>query len=129
MAESTQDKEFAGYIVDLLQGIGPVYAKRMFGGYGVFLEGLMFGLISNRELYLKVDAQTRHDFELSGLEAFTYHKQGKPMQLAYFQAPEEALESPQVMVEWGNRAYGVALRAAASKATNGRRQRAGSRKQ
>ena len=57
------------YIVDLLKFIGPIESKSMFGGFGVFLEGLMFGLIAGSELYLRVDSQNRQDSEDLGLQA------------------------------------------------------------
>ncbi len=59
MAISVEQREYAGRIVDLLQCFGLVESKFMFGGFGVFLEGLMFGLIANNELYLKVVSQNR----------------------------------------------------------------------
>ncbi|MBL4693369.1 MAG: TfoX/Sxy family protein, partial [Magnetovibrio sp.] len=31
--------EFQGYVVELLEPIGPVQAKRMFGGAGLYLDG------------------------------------------------------------------------------------------
>ncbi len=46
MPVSNQEKEFVTYVVDLMQSIGPVRAKAMFGGHGIFLERLMFGLIA-----------------------------------------------------------------------------------
>jgi len=57
------------YIVDLLKFIGPIESKSMFGGFGVFLKGLMFGLIAGSELYLRVDSQNRQDSEDLGLQA------------------------------------------------------------
>ena len=57
------------HIVDLLQFIGPIESKSMFGGFGVFLEGLMFGLIAGSELYLRVGSQSRQDSEDLGLQA------------------------------------------------------------
>ncbi len=45
MPASKKEKEFTSYIVDLMQSIGPVSAKRMFGGYGIFLKGVMFAII------------------------------------------------------------------------------------
>ena len=45
MPISQEEKEFAEHVVDLSQSIGPVYSKRMFGGFGIFLEGLMLSLI------------------------------------------------------------------------------------
>ena len=55
MPISQEEKEFAEHVVDLSLCIGPVYSKRMFGGFGIFLEGLMFGLIADNVYYIKVD--------------------------------------------------------------------------
>lgn len=116
MPISNQEREFAAYTVDNLQGLGPVYSKGMFGGFGVFLDGLMFGLIADNDLYLKVDKENKAEFEELGLQPFTYEKQGKPMNLSYYQAPEECMENSELLVIWGNSGFGAALRAAAKKA-------------
>lgn len=110
-----QNKEFVNYIVDLMQCIGPVYAKAMFGGHGIYLDGLMFALIEDDTLYLKVDADTKHLFIKLGLPAFSYMRSGKKLNLAYFQAPEETLEDSEAMNHWANKAYSAALRANATK--------------
>jgi len=57
MSGSKKEKEFVSYIVDLMQSMGPVYSKGMFGGHGIFLDGLMFGLVADNVLYLKTDKQ------------------------------------------------------------------------
>ncbi|MBS97321.1 MAG: transcriptional regulator [Oceanospirillaceae bacterium] len=108
---SSSGDEFSSWVVELMQCIGPVTPRRMFGGTGLFLDGLMFALVIDGILYLKADEQTRARFIDQGLEPFTYLRKGKPCSLSYYQAPEEALESLDVMREWGSQAYGVALRA------------------
>ena len=115
MSISLRQKEFVEYIVDLSQVIGPVYSKRMFGGYGVFLEGLMFGLIFRNTLYFKVDANSRDYYISRGLEPFSYERQGKRLNLNYFQAPEEVLDDITMMEKWCNSAFEVAIRAAAKR--------------
>lgn len=115
------DADFVAYVVDLLQGLGPVTSRRMFGGYGLFLDGLMFALIADRDLYFKADDNTRPQFTDLGLQPFTYYKQGKPMALSYFQAPEEALENLDLMREWGNLAFAAARRAASKKSPGNKR--------
>ena len=115
MAISREQREYVAHIVDLLQQIGPVESKSMFGGFGVFLEGLMFGLIANNELYLKVDVENQRDFEELGLQAFAFEKNGKEFKMSYFQAPEEAMEDGELLSVWASKAYGAAMRAAASK--------------
>ncbi len=116
MASNAAPQEFVQLTVDLLQGVGPVVAKPMFGGFGVFLDGLMFGLIADNTLYLKVDDLNKPQFEELGLEPFTYIKNNKPMHMSYWQAPEECMESPQAMQKWGNIGFSAAIRAAAKKA-------------
>jgi len=125
MAITTEEKEFASYVVELMQAVGPVRSKRMFGGFGMFLEDLMIGLIAGSELYLKVDAESRKDFDDLGLSPFVYNKKGKPMEMSYFQPPEEALEDSEVMATWANKAYGAALRAAAKKSKGKGRKKSG----
>lgn len=115
MHASAVEKEFVSYVVDLMQSIGPVYAKGMFGGHGIFLEGLMFALVADRVLYLKADKESENDFKAKGLEAFSYNKKGREMKMSYYQAPDEALEDSEEMNVWANKAFNAALRAAAKK--------------
>lgn len=115
MPISNVEKEFVSYVVELMQSIGPVRAKGMFGGYGIFLGELMFGLVSDSTLYLKADKETENEFKEKGLEKFTYNKEGKEFRMSYYQAPEEALEDSKEMGFWANKAYSTALRAASKK--------------
>ena len=115
MPLSLEEKEFTAYVVDLMQSIGPVRGKSMFGGYGIFLEGLMFGLIADGVLYLKTDKETENEFKAKGLEQFTYIKKGKEFKMSYYQAPEETLEDDEEMSFWAAKAYGTALKIASKK--------------
>ena len=125
MASRTGQLDFVHHVVELLQSLGPVNSRRMFGGHGVFLDGLMFGLITSNELYFKADDESRDDFIELGLQPFSYTSQGKTRSLSYYQAPEEALESIEEMTLWGNRGFACALRAATRQRSKKRRKRAG----
>ena len=115
MTRSGEEKEFVSYVVELMQSIGPVRARAMFGGHGVFLEQLMFGLVADSVLFLKVDKENESHFKARGLEAFTYMKKGKEYKMSYYQAPEEVLDDVEEMNYWANLAYSAALRAASKK--------------
>ena len=115
MAISIEQREYVAHIVDLLQFIGLVESKSMFGGFGMFLEGLMFGLVAGNELYLKVDTQNLQDYEDLGLQAFSFEKNGRQIKMSYYQAPEEAMEDAELLSDWASNAYGAAMRAAAKK--------------
>jgi len=71
MPVSKKEKEFVAYVVELMSSIGPVHAKGMFGGHGIYLDGLMFALVADGILYLKSDEETGSEFTEKGLEAFT----------------------------------------------------------
>jgi len=106
-----KENEFVEYVLELLGPFGPVQAKAMFGGFGIYRNHLMFGLIADETLYLKADEKNRAAFEAKGLPPFTYAKKGKKYSMSYYQAPEEALEDPEEMSLWAESAYGAALRA------------------
>lgn len=108
--------DFVDYVIELLGPFGTVGARRMFGGHGVYLDGLMFALVSEDTLYLKADEMNRVEFEQTGCEIFGYARKGKRATLGFFRAPEDAMESPELMLPWARTAYAAALRANAKKA-------------
>lgn len=105
------DNEFLDHVMDLLRPYGPVSGRKMFGGVGIFLEGLMFAIIIDDVLYLKADEETVHRFEEMELPPFVYQRQGKDVALSYYQAPDEALDNPEDMADWADMAYMAASRA------------------
>lgn len=115
--------EFVDYLLELLKPFGQVTARAMFGGYGIYKEGLIFGLVIDDGFYLKVDDINRESFEERGLRPFVYQSKSKGMEvsLGYYPCPEEALESPALMQEWARSGYAAALRKAAMKKTTGKR--------
>ena len=108
-------KEFLEFLSEQLEGFGPVDVKRMFGGAGIFREGLMFGLVADECLYLKVDDDTKADFEHEGSGPFLYDKNGKVMEMSYWLLPERLYDEPEEFTEWARRAFSVAMRADAAK--------------
>jgi DNA transformation protein len=113
---------FVDHVVETMRDFGAVTAKAMFGGWGLYHEGLFFALIADETLYLKVDEENRARFEDAGLPPFVYvTKDGDRMSMSYCQAPPEALESPAVMVEWARLGYAAALRAKTRKPTRKRK--------
>ena len=104
---------FADSLHDVFAGLGPVRVRRMFGGHGVFHDGLMVGLVARDVLYLKSDAATAEHFDALGLPAFAYLRAGQTMALtSYRQAPETVFEDRQDAAQWTRRAFEAALRLA-----------------
>jgi DNA transformation protein len=105
-----RSNEFARFVVESLLELGPVSAKRMFGGHGIYLHGVMFALIAYDQLYLKVDDGNRAAYEAAGLEPFTYTDKGKSIRMPYCEAPPEGFDDPEVLCAWAREAYAAALR-------------------
>lgn len=97
----------------------------MFGGHGVFDDGLMVALVAQGVVYLKVDAETQRAFEDAGLECFSYMAKGQTKALGYRRMPEAAFDDPDVLVEWTGLARAAARRAALRKAPKNKRPRKG----
>ncbi len=107
------DAALIAHLMDVLRPLGGVAPRRMFGGAGIFRDGLMFALISDDALYLKADATTVPDFEAEGLGPFTYEtKNGARSLPSYWRAPERLLDDDDEMRVWCRRAAEVATRAA-----------------
>ena len=84
-------------------------ARRMFGGVGIYRDGIMFALIADDVLYFKVASSNRHDFDVEGLEPFTYTaRAGKKTVMSYRRAPVRCLEDQDSMAEWSRKAWAAA---------------------
>jgi DNA transformation protein and related proteins len=114
-----REREFVGFVVESLRPLGPVSARRMFGGHGIFMDGLMFGLIADGQLYLKVDEGNRAAYEAEGLPPFAYAGKGRRVEMSYREAPSAGFDDPEILCQWAREAYAAALRADACKAYHG----------
>ena len=105
---------FVSHCLELLAPLGAVRARRMFGGWGLYVDELFVALIAADRLYLKVNPQTQPAFERAGCEPFVYTAKGASLTMAYWCAPADALESPALMQPWGRLAIQAALAARAA---------------
>ena len=115
------NRDFADYCCELLASAGPCVAKRMFGGWGISVDGMSIAIIADlgagEKLWLKADDQTRAQWVAAGSARFTYAiiKNGVSynMGMNYYSAPEEAIDSPDAMRPWARLALDCAMSALA----------------
>lgn len=100
-------------MLEQLAPLGEVSSRRMFGGVGVYANGLFFALIDDDVLYLKGDETLKGEFEAAGSHAFDPFGDGRPM--AYWSAPAEALDDQDALLDWSRKSLAVAARAATRK--------------
>ena len=107
---------FAEFLREQLAPLGPVTMRRMFGKTGVFCDGLMFGMVTNDTLYLRVDEQNRAAFkEAEGFPPLNYEKNGGTIDLSFWRAPERLLDEPDELATWARAALAAAARVAAKR--------------
>jgi DNA transformation protein len=112
--------DFIAYLHELLEPLGKVSARAMFGGWGVYVDGTIMGIVAEGRLYLKVDALTESRFAAAGSAPFMYQSQKGPMPMSYWSAPDEAMDSADGMKPWAR----LALEAAGRKAIGKKRKSA-----
>ena len=106
---------FSLYINDLLSLHGRILVKRMFGGHGVYCDGLFIAILSGETLYFKADEISRQAFESAGCARFSYSRAGKTATMGFYEAPAEAMESPAIIRPWAHLAIEAALRTQSGK--------------
>ncbi|MBE9140244.1 TfoX/Sxy family protein [Nodosilinea sp. LEGE 07088] len=106
-----QAKAFTQAVVNHLNQVAPVTARGMFGGYGLYCEGLMFALIAYETLYFKVDAVNQDRFDTAGMAPFTYNRNGKAMTMSYYQLPVAVYDDLGELHDWVEASVAAARRA------------------
>ena len=100
------------FIAELFAQFRPVTVRRMFGGAGIYAEGLMFALVFEGAIYLKVDATSIPDFEREGCQPFVYTRaksaDGVGLTLSYWRMPERLYDDPDELAVWARRALAIA---------------------
>jgi DNA transformation protein and related proteins len=110
------DPGLVAHCLELLSSLGPTRARRMFGGHGIYAGEHFVALILHEVLYLKADDSARPAFAAAGCQPFSYTTSaGQRALMAYWSAPDEAMDSPAAMQPWARLALASALRAAAAK--------------
>ena len=106
--------ELLDHLLDQLQPLGDARGRSMFGGFGVYLGGLIIGIVAFDSVYLKVDDQNRPDFEAAGSAPFSYGtKQGTNTIGSYWEVPADVLDDPEQLRGWALKSLAVARRAGA----------------
>jgi DNA transformation protein len=110
------DEGFLEWLRELLEPLGKVSMRRMFGGHGVYIDGLFIAIVDEGRAWFKADAESEADFAAAGCTPFVFEARGKEVPTSYWSVPESALDSPEEMRPWARKAIAAALRTPAVKA-------------
>ena len=102
---------FSDYVLELLSGFGRLEAKRMFGGAGLYRDGVMFGILDDDVVFLRVDDKLEADLKAQGSVPWSYSmkRDGAVREMGYWRMPETAADDPDEAVAIAKRAYAAAV--------------------
>lgn len=91
---------YVDYILDLLSPFGSITSRAMFGGHGIYKEKIIVGIIADDELYFKVDATNKAQYEALNSTPFAYNAKNKKINLSYWKVPIEIMEDEEQLSIW-----------------------------
>jgi DNA transformation protein len=99
------------HLTELFAPLPGVSFKRMFSGYGIMKEGMMFALIASDVLYFRADEAAAQRHKAEGAPQWTPHMRGKTMTtMPYWQVPERLFDEPEEFANWAREAFAIAKR-------------------
>ena len=100
-------------IRELFAAFGPVLVRRLFGGAGIYADGVMFALVHQGVIYLKADAETKAPFDREGMAPFSYAtRDGRRALASYRRMPDRLYDDQEELASWARDAVATARRGA-----------------
>lgn len=120
-----QDQSFHDYVIhDLFAGFPGIHSRAMFGGWGIYKDGIIFAIIADGALYFKVDETNRTDFEQRGSQPFVYSQGNhKSTTMSYWLVPESVMDDKEDLRQWIERSVGISWNAKRPKEAKSLRKR------
>jgi len=101
---------------DLFAPFGKILVRRMFGGEGLFRDGLMFGIVHEERIYFKTSGESRQAFiaEGTGPLYFKFEK-AEGVLTSYYELPDRLYDDPDELAEWARIAFAIAQQSPTAK--------------
>ena len=107
------DEGLVAWVTEAMEPLGRVKLRKMMGGAVLYLDGTVFALVDDGELWIKADAESNAIWDEQGHgDRFTVSfKDGSVDQMNYRRAPSDAYDDPDVLREWASLGVAAGLRA------------------
>lgn len=99
---------YRAFVVEQLERLVPITTRSMFGGVGIYSDGVFFAVMDDDQLFFKTDDGNRGRYQDAGMPPFQPMGPDKPMQ--YHRVPPELLDEPDRLRPWMEAAIAVARR-------------------
>lgn len=105
-----RQSEYCDHVMDLLAPLGEPSYKFMFGGFGIYLDGLMVGIVAEDVLMLRADEENRPDYETRGIGPFNPFPEKGMATMPYYEVPADVLDDPEEFLKWAAKSREAAVR-------------------
>ena len=107
------DEGLVAWVTEALESVGSVTMRRMMGGATLYLDGTIFAIVHDGELWIKADAESDAIWDEAGhRERFTVtFSTGMSDTMNYRRAPSDAYDDADALREWAALGIAAGLRA------------------
>ena len=110
------DEGLYAWTEEALEPLGRVSMRKMMGAAVLYLDGTIFAVLDDGELWFKADAVSAAIWDEAGCEHFTFTaKDGRVERMNYRRAPNDVYDDAEAMQRWAQLAVAAGLRGAARK--------------
>jgi DNA transformation protein len=113
------DEGLYAWVQEALEPLGSVTMRRMMGGATLYLDGTVFAILDDSEIWFKSDAESDSVWDAEGCGRFTFDMGGKPGSMNYRRGPLDVYDDPEAMRRWARLGLEAGLRGAAKKKPRG----------
>jgi len=99
---NSKDISFKDFVLDQLQELENIEARRMFGGYGLYRGETFFGIVHKGKLFFKIDKSTAGEYRKRKMKPF--RPNAKQTLKSYYQVPVDVMEDADELREWAVKA-------------------------
>ncbi|GLO61213.1 DNA transformation protein [Vibrio sp. MACH09] len=92
------DKPVLKNSLQLFEQFGKVKSRSMFGGFGIFVDEIMFALVVQDSLHIRANDITTDQFKTAGYKPYVYKKRGFPVVTKYFALPNEMWDDTEQII-------------------------------
>jgi DNA transformation protein len=110
------DEGLYAWVQEALEPLGAVTMRRMMGAATLYLDGVIFAVLDESELWFKSDAETNAIWDAEGCERFSFTlKDGTVESMNYRRAPADVHDDAEAMQRWAALAREAGTRAASTR--------------
>ena len=110
------DQGLYAWVEEALEPLGRVSMRPMMGAAVLYLDGTVFAVLDDGEIWFKADAESAAIWDAEGCDRFTFTaKDGRTETMNYRRAPADVYDDPEAMQRWARLAVEAGLRGTAKR--------------